>query len=217
MDNYCSYCFSPWSNNNGVCGSTNCDTGCSTCTFFSNCLSCYSNYTLTSNHSCVLCQIPYCNLCVTQNTCSNCPNSFVLKNNKCQCNSTFVVINDTCQCPSGYIVYNGFCVLCNIVGCSYCIHANVCAQCSSLYNATSFGTCILCNVTNCNQCSNNNYCASCSNNLVVNSNGNACITCNQPSCSVCSSSDYCASCINGLNLQYGTCVSCAIPNCLYCN
>lgn len=102
MDNYCSYCFSPWNNTNGTCTSNVCNTGCATCTSPSFCLSCITNYTL-QNNTCVTCNIPYCVACSPPGTCANCTATFVLSNNKCVCNNTFQIINGSCQCPTGYI------------------------------------------------------------------------------------------------------------------
>lgn len=152
-----------------------------------NCI-CPPSTTLYSG-SCVGCNVANCQLCQTENICTNCVNNLTVGTSSaglsvCQCiDSTFVISSDnTCVCPAGTL--------------------QVTSQ------TTNNPTCQACSITNCQTCPTLTSCTACTAPFVLNSDSSSCVcpstmtlfngvcyTCDGAQfCTVCSATNICNQC-----------------------
>ena len=126
------------------------------------------------NGQCIECNVPWCKLCSKNNTCIECLDDYVLK-------------NDRCVCPSGNCIRpDGTCdPECNIPGCNKCSHdGKRCVECNDCNMKLENGQCIcpeehekpndegkcsFCFEDNCIQCNpnNNQDCTLCKNGFTA--------------------------------------------------
>lgn len=188
-----------------------------------NCI-CPPSTTLYSG-SCVGCNVANCQLCQTENICTNCVNNLTVGTSSaglsvCQCiDSTFVISSDnTCVCPAGTLqvtsqtTNNPTCQACLITNCQTCPTLTSCTACTAPFvlnsdssscvcpsTMTLFnGVCYTCDGAQfCTVCSATNICNQCQQGFVVNSVG-ACV------------------CPVNTTLYNNQCVACNVLNCQQC-
>ena len=176
-----------------------CDSSCLTCNGVTpkNCLSCPSSpsatYLLSSNNSCVACNVQGYYADTTTGTCNQCDTT---------CLTCSTAGSTNClTCPSGttYLLsQNNSCVTCNVQG---------------YYQDTTSGTCNLCDTT-CQTCSASGptSCSSCPSGTYLLSSNHSCVVCNVQGYYQDTASDTC-------NLCDSTCLTCSTAgptNCLSC-
>lgn len=132
-----------------------------------------------------VCQIDYCNACLSITTCSACITGFTLSSDKMTCTS---------NCLS------------TLSNCIFCSSSTYCTDCEAGYvtsiSGTTMGKCVLicASITNCIRCKSDTQCSSCANNYQLSADLKSCsIACKVRGCLVCSdSTSYnCTTCQTG--------------------
>ena len=193
---------------------------------------CVANITQAS----YTCNVANCAYCVQNNICGQCATGYTVflgTGNICIRNYSPIpncmvplmaaVATPLCAvCSPGYaLVDNLACVsisnlVCNIVGCSYCITNNTCSACMNGYtlNSNNNSCTASCSVPNCYQCLNNLNCQTCSYGYYLNNNNCVPVSQSQSFCNTTFGST-CTACTNTICTQCasGTVINTVNGNC----
>jgi len=204
---------------------------CQTCSSFTSCISCVSNYYLSvsaslclticpnttvagynassTRNECLLCQSPCFTCSVAINSCTSC-----LSIN----NQTYFLLNSSCvvatACPNGTYASNLTykCTSCTSP-CSSCLSSTNCTDCAQDYYLFE---------SQCMQyCPNGSYAVNASGIIECLNCSTSCSTCSSSAsnCTTCSNSTYLLnnSCVNSTGCSNGTFANSAVNMCSSCN
>lgn len=214
-----------WYQDYQACGFT-CNDRCELCDFNNQgqCLSCKSDYVLSSDKDCVYCNVDNCDVCYDDNLCLNCIEPYQFSNSSVcvlcdNLNCDICYKDNLClNCIEGYFFSNSSeCVLCEDPKCLVCYSNNMCLECFNGYEFSTSLSCVECSDPNCNVCSEDNACFECDSGYEL-STTSVCVSCSDPNCFKCSDNNYCSVCDTGYELSTElVCVKCSDPHCFKCS
>lgn len=162
------------------CNYDNDHKGCYSCTDYTKCDTCMSNYYKNGD---------FCSLC--DSNCRTCQDS------PTKCTS----------CEEGfYVDSNNRCEQCSDTNCRHCSNAKTCTECKDGYYKSGTSGCLQC-ITNCEKCDNKDTCNTCKTGFYKDDKGK-CQEC-KANCDACNST-YCLDCApQHYPLDDGSCGPCA--------